>query len=47
MQTQQNTEKYVKCGDFLSDARSNAKLMINFFCLITCYKVAIALLKNL
>ena len=31
MQTRQNAEKNVKCGDFLSDARGNAKLMINFF----------------
>ena len=33
MQTRQNAEKNVKCGDFLSDARGNAKLMINFFAL--------------
>ena len=31
----QNVEKKAKCGDFFSDARGNAKLMINFFCLIT------------
>ena len=31
MQTRQNVEKMAKCGDFLSGARGNAKLMINFF----------------
>ena len=31
MQTRQNVEKMSKCGDFLSGARGNAKLMINFF----------------
>ena len=31
MQTRQNVEKNIKCGDFLSDARGNAKLMIHFF----------------
>ena len=30
MQTQQNVESNVKHGDFRSDARGNAKLMINF-----------------
>ena len=34
MQTRQNAEKNVKCGDFLSVARGNAKLMIIFFGLI-------------
>ena len=31
MQTRQNVEKTVKYGHFCSDARGNAKLMINFF----------------
>ena len=31
MKTQQNVEKNAKCGDFFSNARSNAKLIINFF----------------
>ena len=31
MQTWQNVEKMAKCGDFFSDARDKAKLMINFF----------------
>ena len=30
MQTRQNVEKNAECGDFFSDARGNAKLMINF-----------------
>ena len=33
MQTRQNVEKMAKCGDFLSGARGNAKLKINFFAL--------------
>ena len=33
-QMQQNVEKMAKCGDFFSGARGNAKLMINFSCLI-------------
>ena len=31
MQTRQNAGKNVKCGDFLSDAHGNAKLMIIIF----------------
>ena len=31
MQTRQSVEKMAKCGDFFSDERGNAKLMINFF----------------
>ena len=27
----ENNEKNAKCGGFFSDARGNAKLMINFF----------------
>ena len=30
----QNVEKNVKCGHFRSNARGNAKLMINFFALL-------------
>ena len=31
MQTRQDMEKNVKCGDIFSDARQNVKLMTNFF----------------
>ena len=44
MQTRQNVAKNAKCGNFITDARSKAKLMINFFglnrniYLIGCFK---------
>ena len=34
MQTRQNLENNAKCGDFFSDLRGNAILMIIFFGLI-------------